>query len=390
MIVACEKCQTRFQLDDKRVPQEGIRVRCSQCKHAFFIRSSDGDRAEVIDGLAGEAARTGGPSPPEAAQDLSAAPAEELGGQGEDESDWQFNRDAPQDLQEGEDDDSPLGESFDASEPLYETEPEEFDREALGHPDGWEPPPPPGSRETPEPAPKPTTVWDGTIPDPVAEPARATLETRSAPQPAGARAAPSLSAEPLLPAYSWGQRIGLGVGWLTVTVIFAAGVYGALVRTGRATDSSEAPPLVAGLRAEEVAGGWIENTHAGPIYVVTGRLRNAGGGLAARGEAIQVTLLSERGAVLDVEPAPAGLELSRRALHERAPASLTVTQAESARSLAWQPLAAGEGYRFHAVFGAIPSEAARFRLDAAPVPAPAVTQPDPADESIPDAAASEG
>ena len=136
MIVACEKCQTRFQLDDERVPQEGIRVRCSQCKHAFVIRPSGGDEAEVIDRLAGEAARTGRPSPPQVAQDLSADPAEGLGGQGEEESDWQFNNDAPQDLREGEDDDSFLGDPFDASESVYESEPEEFDREALGHPDG--------------------------------------------------------------------------------------------------------------------------------------------------------------------------------------------------------------------------------------------------------------
>ena len=37
MIVTCERCATQFQLDDGKVKGEGIRVRCSRCKHAFFV-----------------------------------------------------------------------------------------------------------------------------------------------------------------------------------------------------------------------------------------------------------------------------------------------------------------------------------------------------------------
>ena len=37
MIVTCEGCQTRFQLDDERIPSEGVRVRCSCCRHGFFV-----------------------------------------------------------------------------------------------------------------------------------------------------------------------------------------------------------------------------------------------------------------------------------------------------------------------------------------------------------------
>ncbi|MBW2233204.1 MAG: zinc-ribbon domain-containing protein, partial [Deltaproteobacteria bacterium] len=38
MIVTCTNCDTSFQLDDARVPNQGIRVRCSRCKEAFFLQ----------------------------------------------------------------------------------------------------------------------------------------------------------------------------------------------------------------------------------------------------------------------------------------------------------------------------------------------------------------
>ena len=38
MVITCEGCSTRFQLDDARVPAQGIRVRCSRCKHAFLAK----------------------------------------------------------------------------------------------------------------------------------------------------------------------------------------------------------------------------------------------------------------------------------------------------------------------------------------------------------------
>ena len=37
LIVTCEQCATQFHLDDAKVPPGGVRVRCSRCKHAFFI-----------------------------------------------------------------------------------------------------------------------------------------------------------------------------------------------------------------------------------------------------------------------------------------------------------------------------------------------------------------
>ena len=85
MIVTCESCETQFQLDDAKVPEGGIRVRCSRCKHAFFVespRAPDQERAEV---LAREALE----------QDVSGASSDF--GLDDDESDWQFNEDVSAD-----------------------------------------------------------------------------------------------------------------------------------------------------------------------------------------------------------------------------------------------------------------------------------------------------
>jgi predicted Zn finger-like uncharacterized protein len=38
MIVVCERCKTRFKLGKKRIPPEGMRVRCSRCRHRFHFK----------------------------------------------------------------------------------------------------------------------------------------------------------------------------------------------------------------------------------------------------------------------------------------------------------------------------------------------------------------
>lgn len=38
MIIQCEKCNTRFKLDDSRITETGVRVRCSRCSHTFVVR----------------------------------------------------------------------------------------------------------------------------------------------------------------------------------------------------------------------------------------------------------------------------------------------------------------------------------------------------------------
>ncbi|MDD2539987.1 MAG: DUF3426 domain-containing protein [Desulfuromonadaceae bacterium] len=43
MIIRCEKCQTRFRLDDSRVTDKGVKVRCTKCKHVFRVQKEEAD-----------------------------------------------------------------------------------------------------------------------------------------------------------------------------------------------------------------------------------------------------------------------------------------------------------------------------------------------------------
>ena len=38
MIIQCEKCKTKFRLDDSRVKDNGVKVRCTKCKHVFRVQ----------------------------------------------------------------------------------------------------------------------------------------------------------------------------------------------------------------------------------------------------------------------------------------------------------------------------------------------------------------
>ncbi len=37
MVVVCKNCDTRFNLQDEKIPPRGAKVRCSRCKHAFRV-----------------------------------------------------------------------------------------------------------------------------------------------------------------------------------------------------------------------------------------------------------------------------------------------------------------------------------------------------------------
>jgi predicted Zn finger-like uncharacterized protein len=46
MIVECEKCGGKFKLDDSKVTEKGIKVRCSKCKHVFTVKKPSSDLPE--------------------------------------------------------------------------------------------------------------------------------------------------------------------------------------------------------------------------------------------------------------------------------------------------------------------------------------------------------
>ncbi|MCR9097556.1 MAG: zinc-ribbon domain-containing protein [bacterium] len=80
MIVTCEECTTSFQLDEARIPPGGARVRCSRCKHAFFLPSPNESAPDPVHSIAEEAAADAAAGTPEPSQDLNEDTWDGLGG----------------------------------------------------------------------------------------------------------------------------------------------------------------------------------------------------------------------------------------------------------------------------------------------------------------------
>jgi len=49
MIITCASCLTKFNLDDSRISAEGVKVRCSRCKHVFFVVPPPETKEEIIE-----------------------------------------------------------------------------------------------------------------------------------------------------------------------------------------------------------------------------------------------------------------------------------------------------------------------------------------------------
>lgn len=51
MIITCASCLTKFNLDDARIQAKGIKVRCSRCKHVFYVVPPPETQEEIIEGF---------------------------------------------------------------------------------------------------------------------------------------------------------------------------------------------------------------------------------------------------------------------------------------------------------------------------------------------------
>lgn len=80
VIVTCEECTTSFQLDEARIPPGGARVRCSRCKHAFFLPNPNEAAPDPVHAIAEEAAADAAVATPEPARDLNEDTWDGLGG----------------------------------------------------------------------------------------------------------------------------------------------------------------------------------------------------------------------------------------------------------------------------------------------------------------------
>ena len=51
MIITCASCLTKFNLDDARIQAKGVKVRCSRCKHVFYVVPPPETQEEIIEGF---------------------------------------------------------------------------------------------------------------------------------------------------------------------------------------------------------------------------------------------------------------------------------------------------------------------------------------------------
>jgi len=49
MIITCASCLTKFNLDDSRISTKGVKVRCSRCKHEFYVVPPPETKEEIIE-----------------------------------------------------------------------------------------------------------------------------------------------------------------------------------------------------------------------------------------------------------------------------------------------------------------------------------------------------
>ncbi len=51
MIITCASCLTKFRLDDSRISAKGAKVRCSRCKHIFYVVPPPETKEEIAENL---------------------------------------------------------------------------------------------------------------------------------------------------------------------------------------------------------------------------------------------------------------------------------------------------------------------------------------------------
>ena len=426
MVVVCEKCHTRFHLGDAKVPAKGARVRCSRCKHAFFITSPGSGEADAIDEVVAEVTLAGGAPVPEVAHDLvdptpegaeprlhSSEGTVQLRAQerrpGDVEEDWEFNDDSPPGTEvEAEPELSEISE-FDATaldlaaepsglevaaerpDPIGESEPEmppaeepRLDpveairaREAgldssspddLGSPEEWDFV---GKAEIKSPL---ELAPDPVVPS-VDEVSSGSPSPTLANSPTAAPAAPvEFDRAPLV-----ARLAGLAsiAGWILVGLGFSLGISAVFTQPGAGNAVSSGPIEISvsgvAVTAIGVEGRLVENALAGNLLVVSGELENRGSHPVTAGRAIQVQLVSATGEPVPGAAAAAGLALTRRKLREQDPDRLRRDLEHSAAEMAQRTIRPGERVRFDAVFESVPESAAGWVLRAATSP----THPDP-------------
>lgn len=64
MIIQCEQCQTRFRLDDSKVTDRGVKVRCAKCRHVFTVAKGGEETQSDFGALLDQSTATGAEQEP--------------------------------------------------------------------------------------------------------------------------------------------------------------------------------------------------------------------------------------------------------------------------------------------------------------------------------------
>jgi predicted Zn finger-like uncharacterized protein len=374
MIITCEECTTRFTLEDARLPDTGAKVRCSKCRHAFFVKpqSDAGDTIEtMVDQILTLETRLG------SAVDAAADAVEGLLGGGNDSDD-------PEELlgagagsvERGVDalldaDNAAPGIDSDAGSGPYGGEPAVATGPTVQDPvaatlDGL------GLRSEAD-SPLAGTEAAASSRAGQGEPGATTdsmVIGRIGVSSPDARRAPrvQVDVEPA-DASIWGRRAAHGIGWAAVWVLSALILHQTLWIAPRLAPVDPTSQELAGLRASAVEGRWVENTAGSTLYVITGELASAAVAQTP-GSRLAVRLLDATGAPLLDEAADVGPEPPMKALREQSPAALRASQTQAARALARRPFFPEKTFRFAAVLDGVPPDAQRFELMTVPMERP--------------------
>jgi predicted Zn finger-like uncharacterized protein len=363
VIVTCERCETEFQLDDTRVPMSGARVRCSRCKHAFFVLPPAATRDQAIE-QAASAALADDPAPG-VTEDLAADEPYAAEGEGESESDWQFNAELPADPGESSPDLHASGSARaeDRGDPLVESGADEDSGPSLELASDPEPTlQPPARVATPPAAERSEDLGSPVNWDFFDEPGERAPSAPAAPERASAPAATltipfeaESEPEPARDVPLAMRRAVDTVGWLAVTALCALALVRGLAPPAPAATVWPAP--APGLALADVHGSWIENAALGRLYVVSGRVENRTSD-ASTLPPLALELRDAHGRAVG-DPIPLRGATPPEQLREADPAGLT-----AAGSPLPGGLAPGVSWSFSAIAWPLPAEAARFAIRA--------------------------
>jgi predicted Zn finger-like uncharacterized protein len=78
MNVACPGCQTRYSVDDGRIPPSGVTIECPKCHHSFVVKKEDGQRPVSLPGAQRSAVKLPGSRAAPSGQKPAGAITDEL------------------------------------------------------------------------------------------------------------------------------------------------------------------------------------------------------------------------------------------------------------------------------------------------------------------------